>query len=64
MADCDDCILWPEPASSDKDRSVRIWNSLKPTIAAVSAFLIAVTTFILAIEAILRPRLGQRHGRA
>src|SRR5216683_8375350 len=20
MADCDDCLLWPEPASSDKDR--------------------------------------------
>src|SRR6516162_9655331 len=47
---------------------VRIWNSLnlqvEPTIAAVSAFLIAVTTLILAIEAILRPRLGQRRGRA
>jgi putative spermidine/putrescine transport system permease protein len=47
---------------------VRIWNSLnlqvEPTIAAVSAFLIAITTLILAAEAILRPRLGQRHGRA
>ena len=47
---------------------VRIWNSLnlqvEPTIAAVSAFLIAVTTVILGIEAILRPRLGQRRGRA
>ena len=42
---------------------VRIWNSLnlqvEPTIAAVSAFLIAITTLILAAEGILRPRLGQ-----
>src|SRR5271165_2077091 len=47
---------------------VRIWNSLnlqvEPTIAAVSAFLIAVTTLILAIEAVLRPRVGQRRRRA
>src|SRR5271155_1379903 len=47
---------------------VRIWNSLtlqvEPTIAAVSAFLIAITTLILAAEAILRARLGQRRGRA
>ena len=47
---------------------VRIWNSLnlqvEPTIAAVSAFLISVTTLILAIEAVLRLRLGQRRGRA
>jgi putative spermidine/putrescine transport system permease protein len=47
---------------------VRIWNSLnlqvEPTIAAVSAFLIAITTLILAAEAILRPRLTQRRGRA
>jgi putative spermidine/putrescine transport system permease protein len=47
---------------------VRIWNSLnlqvEPTIAAVSAFLIAITTLILAAEAILRPRLGQWRGRA
>jgi putative spermidine/putrescine transport system permease protein len=47
---------------------VRIWNSLnlqvEPTIAAVSAFLIAVTTLILVIEAILRPRLRQWRGRA
>src|SRR5271155_2973540 len=47
---------------------VRIWNSLnlqvEPTIAAVNAFLIAVTTLILIAEAILRPRLGQRRGRA
>ena len=46
---------------------VRIWNSLnlqvEPTIAAASAFLIAVTTLILAIEAVLRPRIGQRRGR-
>ncbi len=46
---------------------VRIWNSLnlqvEPTIAAVSAFLIAVTTFILAVEAVLRPRFGQRRRR-
>ena len=43
---------------------VRIWNTLnlqvEPTIAAVSAFLIGVTTLILAAEAVLRPRLGQR----
>jgi len=47
---------------------VRIWNSLnlqvEPTIAAVSAFLIAITTLILAAEGILRPRLGQRRRRA
>ncbi|HTZ36485.1 MAG TPA: ABC transporter permease [Stellaceae bacterium] len=43
---------------------VRIWNSLnlqvEPTIAAVSAFLIGVTTLILVAEAILRPRFAQR----
>jgi ABC-type spermidine/putrescine transport system permease subunit II len=43
---------------------VRIWNSLnlqvEPTIAAVSAFLIAITTLILAAEGILRHRFGQR----
>jgi ABC-type spermidine/putrescine transport system permease subunit II len=47
---------------------VRIWNSLnlevEPTIAAVSAFLIGVTTLILAAEAVLRARLGQRRRRA
>jgi ABC-type spermidine/putrescine transport system permease subunit II len=47
---------------------VRIWNSLnlqvEPTIAAVSAFLIAVTTLILAAEAILRQRQVQRRRRA
>jgi putative spermidine/putrescine transport system permease protein len=47
---------------------VRIWNSLnlqvEPTIAAVSAFLIAITTLILAAEAILRRRQGQRRRRA
>jgi putative spermidine/putrescine transport system permease protein len=41
---------------------VRIWNSLnlqvEPTIAAVSAFLIAVTTLILATEAVLRLRFN------
>src|SRR5271156_4605996 len=46
---------------------VRIWNSLnlqvEPTIAAVSAFLIGITTLILAAEAILRPRFGQWRGR-
>jgi putative spermidine/putrescine transport system permease protein len=46
---------------------VQIWNSLnlqvEPTIAAVSAFLIGITTLILAIEAVLRPRLGLRRGR-
>src|SRR5271155_4806930 len=45
---------------------VRIWNSLnlqvEPTIAAVSAFLIAVTTLILAAEGVLRHRLEQRRG--
>src|SRR3984885_8211554 len=43
---------------------VRIWNSLnlqvEPTIAAVSAFLIAITTLILAAEAVLRYRSGRR----
>ena len=43
---------------------VRIWNSLnlqvEPTIAAVSAFLIAVTTLILAVDGILRHRRGRR----
>jgi putative spermidine/putrescine transport system permease protein len=47
---------------------VRIWNSLnlqvEPTIAAVSAFLIAVTTLILVAEGILRHRLEQRRRRA
>jgi ABC-type spermidine/putrescine transport system permease subunit II len=47
---------------------VRIWNSLnlqvEPTIAAVSAFLIAITTLILAAEAILRQRQAQRRRRA
>jgi len=44
---------------------VRIWNSLnlqiEPTIAAVSAFLIGVTTLILAADSILRHRRGRRH---
>jgi putative spermidine/putrescine transport system permease protein len=43
---------------------VRIWNSLnlqvEPTIAAVSAFLIPITTLTLGAEAILRYRFGQR----
>jgi putative spermidine/putrescine transport system permease protein len=43
---------------------VRIWNSLnlqvEPTIAAVSAFLIAVTCLILGVDGILRHRRGQR----
>ena len=44
---------------------VRIGNlQVEPTIAAVSAFLIAITTLVLIIEAALRPRLGQRRGRA
>src|SRR5271170_5715752 len=47
---------------------VRIWNSLnlqvEPTIAAVSAFLIAVTAVILAADGILRYRLGRRRRRA
>src|SRR3984957_1753246 len=46
---------------------VRIWNSLnlqvEPTIAAVSAFLIAVTTVILVAEAVLR-QLRERRRRA
>ena len=47
---------------------VRIWNSLnlqvEPTIAAVSAFLIAVTALILLIEAVLRHSAGLRKRRA
>jgi ABC-type spermidine/putrescine transport system permease subunit II len=47
---------------------VRIWNSLnlqvEPTIAAVSAFLIGVTTLILTVDGILRHRRGQRRRRA
>src|SRR5215469_3244873 len=47
---------------------VRIWNSLnlqvEPTIAAVSAFLIAVTTMILLIDGVLRHRRGARRRRA
>src|SRR5271163_71617 len=47
---------------------VRIWNSLnlqvEPTIAAVSAFLIAVTSLILATDGILRHLVGQRRRRA
>jgi len=46
---------------------VRIWNSLnlqvEPTIAAVSAFLIAVTTLILAVDGVLRHRSGRRRRR-
>src|SRR5271155_4424215 len=52
----------------DQTLPVRIWNSLnlqvEPTIAAVSAFLIAVTTLILIAEAILRQRQIQRRRRA
>ena len=47
---------------------VRIWNSLnlqvEPTIAAVSAFLIGVTTLILAADGILRRRRGRRRQTA
>src|SRR5215471_13566437 len=47
---------------------VRIWNSLnlqvEPTIAAVSAFLIGVTTLILAADGILRHRRGRRRQTA
>jgi putative spermidine/putrescine transport system permease protein len=47
---------------------VRIWNSLnlqiEPTIAAVSAFLIAVTCLVLAIDGILRYQRGQRRLRS
>jgi putative spermidine/putrescine transport system permease protein len=43
---------------------VRIWNSLnlqvEPTIAAVSAFLIAITALILTAEAILRQQQAKR----
>jgi putative spermidine/putrescine transport system permease protein len=43
---------------------VRIWNSLnlqvEPTIAAVSAFLIAVSCVILGVDGVLRHRRGQR----
>jgi putative spermidine/putrescine transport system permease protein len=51
----------------DQTLPVRIWSSLnlqvEPTIAAVAAFLIGVTRFILPIEAVLRPRLGTWRGR-
>jgi len=47
---------------------VRIWNSVnlqvEPTIAAVSAFLIAVTCVILGADGILRHRRGQRRVRS
>src|SRR5271154_450959 len=47
---------------------VRIWNSLnlqvEPTIAAVSAFLIAVTCVILGFDGVLRHRRGQRRVRS
>jgi putative spermidine/putrescine transport system permease protein len=43
---------------------VRIWNSLnlqvEPTIAAVSAFLIAITCVILGVDGVLRHRREQR----
>jgi putative spermidine/putrescine transport system permease protein len=43
---------------------VRIWNSLnlqvEPTIAAVSAFLIALTCLVLCVDGVLRHRRGQR----
>lgn len=42
---------------------VRIWNSLnlqvEPTIAAVSAFLIGVTTIVLVVDGVLRQRRDQ-----
>ena len=47
---------------------VRIWNSLnlqiEPTIAAVSAFLIGVTSLILAADGILRHHRAERRRRA
>ena len=47
---------------------VRIWSSLnlqvEPTIAAVSAFLIAVTTLSLAADGLLRRRRRQRRLQA
>jgi putative spermidine/putrescine transport system permease protein len=47
---------------------VRIWNSLnlqvEPTIAAVSAFLIGVTSLVLTIDGILRYRRGLRRRTA
>src|ERR1700733_146204 len=47
---------------------VRIWNSLnlqvEPTIAAVSAFLIAITALVLAAEAILRQQQAKRRRAA
>lgn len=47
---------------------VRIWNSLnlqvEPTIAAVSAFLIAVTTLVLVIDGVLRHLRGGGRRRA
>ena len=47
---------------------VRIWNSLnlqvEPTIAAVSAFLIAVTALVLTADAVLRSRVGRQRRRA
>src|SRR5271155_1834637 len=49
-------------------RPVRIWNSLnlqvEPTIAAVSAFLITITTLFLAADAVLRHGHGRRRGPA
>jgi putative spermidine/putrescine transport system permease protein len=46
---------------------VRIWNSLnlqvEPTIAAVSAFLIGVTTLILGADGFLRHRRARRRAR-
>jgi ABC-type spermidine/putrescine transport system permease subunit II len=47
---------------------VRIWNSLnlqvEPTIAAVSAFLIGVTSLVLTVDGVLRHRRGLRRRAA
>jgi putative spermidine/putrescine transport system permease protein len=48
--------------------SVRIWNSItlqvEPTIAAVSAFFIVLTVFVLALNALLSQRLRLRRAAA
>ena len=47
---------------------VRIWNGfnlqVEPTIAAVSGLLIGLTTLILSIEVVLRPRGDNAAGAA
>src|SRR5271155_88339 len=69
LASFDELLIPLFPAGGrPQTRPVRIWNSLnlqvEPTIAAVSAFLITITTLFLAADAVLRHGHGRRRGPA